>query len=92
MNIRTVLVIALGITLILGGIFLYSNKLSERYSIEQARNIALQAIPGEVVKEEFENKRGRSMYEFYVRKSNGDMYEVYVDAESAKVIKVERDD
>jgi hypothetical protein len=42
MNNRTVLVIALGITLILGGIFLYSNKLSERYSIEQARNMARQ--------------------------------------------------
>lgn len=61
-------------------------------SIEQARNIALQAVPGEIIKEEFENKRGRSIYEFYIRKSSGEIFEVYVDADSGKVIKVERED
>ncbi len=61
-------------------------------TFEQARNIALRAVPGEILKEELENERGRSIYEFYIRKSSGDVYEVYVDAGSSKVIKVELDD
>lgn len=69
-----------------------SSPTSGGLNIEQARNIALQAVPGEIVKEEFENKRGRSIYEFYIRKGSGEIYEVYVDADSAKVTKVERED
>lgn len=59
-------------------------------SRDDARKAALAAVPGEIVSEEFESKRGRQIYEFSIRKS-GDMYEVYVDASSGKVIKVERE-
>ena len=38
-------------------------------SSEQARKIALQRVSGTVVKEEFEQKNGRSVYEFYIRQS-----------------------
>ncbi|MBK6751098.1 MAG: PepSY domain-containing protein [Pyrinomonadaceae bacterium] len=69
-----------------------SRRSSGSITIEQARNVAVKAVPGEILKEEFENERGRSVYEFYIRKSSGDVYEVYIDAGSAKVIKVELDD
>ncbi len=61
-------------------------------SIEQARNIALQAVQGKIVEEESENKHGRTVYEFYIRKDNGDVFEVKVDAVSGKVSKIERED
>ena len=61
-------------------------------SIEQARNIALQVVQGKIVEEESENKHGRTVYEFYIRKDNGDVFEVKVDAVSGKVVKIEKDD
>lgn len=69
-----------------------SSRSTRDLSIEQARNIALEAVPGKIVKEESENKHGRTVYEFYIRKDNGDMFEIKVDAVSGKVIKIEKDD
>lgn len=56
---------------------------------EEARKAALEAVPGTIIKEELENKRGRAVYEFYIRKADGSVYEVYVDGNSGKVTKVE---
>ncbi|MDM7923628.1 MAG: PepSY domain-containing protein [Pyrinomonadaceae bacterium] len=55
-----------------------------------ARRAALDAVPGEIIKEEYENESGRAVYEFYIRKGDGRVYEVYVDAGTAKVVKIER--
>ena len=56
-------------------------------SLEQARKIALETISGQIVKVELESKRGRSIYEFYIRKGNGKMFEVYVDAATGRIVK-----
>jgi len=69
-----------------------SGRTSGEIGLEQARSIALQAIPGLVLKEEIEREHGRSNFEFYIRKAGGDVYEVYVDAATGKVVKVERKD
>ena len=55
-----------------------------------ARRAALDAVPGEIIKEEYEHEDGRAVYEFYIRKADGGAYEVYVDARTAKVVKIER--
>ncbi|HMS08236.1 MAG TPA: PepSY domain-containing protein [Pyrinomonadaceae bacterium] len=56
----------------------------------EARKAALEAIPGEIIKEEFERENGRQIYEFYIRRPDGIVFEVYVDAATLKVVKVER--
>jgi uncharacterized membrane protein YkoI len=58
-------------------------------SIEQARKVALEAVAGTILEEEYESKRGRNVYEFYIRKSDGSVYEVFVDADTGKVVKIE---
>ncbi len=63
---------------------------SARISFAQARRTALRSVSGSVVKSEFENRRGRPVYEFYIRKSSGQVFEVYVDAVNGRVIKTER--
>lgn len=55
----------------------------------KARAIALQAVPGTVMKDEFKEKNGRSIYEFYIRKDSGETFELYVDAETGDIIKRE---
>lgn len=67
-----------------------SNRSGSTPSAENARRAALEAVPGEIVKEEFEREHGRSIWEFYIRKSDGSTFEVYVDADTGKVVKIER--
>lgn len=57
---------------------------------DAARRSALDAVPGRIIKEEYEYKDGREIYEFYIRDSDARVFEVYVDAVNARVIKIER--
>lgn len=68
-----------------------SNSNSQRVNVssDAARQTALKRVAGQIIKEELENEDGRTVYEFYIRKSNGDVFEVYVDANSGEVVKVE---
>lgn len=68
------------------------NSASSGISIDEARRIALEKVPGTVVKEEFENKKGRSVYEFYIRTSDGEVFEVKIDASNGNVLEVEGKD
>lgn len=67
----------------------HNSNRSESSSSAEARAAALRAVPGTIVKEEFERRNGRPIFEFYIRKNNGDTFEVYVDAETGDIIKTE---
>lgn len=53
--------------------------------------IALQQVPGHVVKAELEYDGGSVIYEIEIRSRDGQKYEVKVDANSGKVLKVKLD-
>lgn len=59
--------------------------------INDAMNIALAQVPGQVVKVELEHERGRQVWEVDIRAYNGIKYEVEVDAHSGQVLRVKRD-
>lgn len=57
-------------------------------SLDEAIKIALEKVPGEIIKIEYE----RGKYEFKIRTSEGDKKEVYIDSRSGKVLKIESHD
>lgn len=62
-----------------------------RISIEQANEIALQRVPGQVVKSELEFDDGMLIYEVDIRTADGQKYEVEIDAVTGAVLKVKLD-
>jgi uncharacterized membrane protein YkoI len=62
-----------------------------RISEVRARTIALEEVPGRIIKLEFGDRRGRGVYEIYIRNRSGNVYELHVDANSGEVLKVERE-
>lgn len=60
-------------------------------SIEEAMMIALQQVPGHVVKAELEYDHGAVIYEIDIRTSDGQKYEVKIDANSGNVLRVKPD-
>lgn len=59
----------------------------EAITLDEATVIATKAVPGEVIKVEFE----RGNYEVKVRTADGLRKEVYIDGRSGEVLKVKRD-
>lgn len=59
--------------------------------MDQAIEIALQRVPGEVVKAELEFDDGTLLYEIEIRTSQGVKYEVKVDAVTGQVVRVKLD-
>ncbi|KYH28339.1 PepSY domain-containing protein [Clostridium colicanis] len=57
---------------------------------EAAIQIALQRVPGQVIKVELDYENGILVYEIDIRTSLG-VYEVHVDAITGRILKVERD-
>lgn len=62
-----------------------------RISMEQANEIALQRVPGQVVKSELEFDDGMLIYEVDIRTAEGHKYEVKIDAVTGEVLKVKLD-
>ena len=62
-----------------------------RVSMEQANEIALQRVPGVVVKSELEFDDGMLIYEVDIRTAEGHKYEVKIDAVTGEVLKVKLD-
>ena len=56
-------------------------------TLEQAKTIALQRIPGAITDEDLEKEHGRLQYAFDIKSSDGKVYDVEVDAETGKIIK-----
>lgn len=61
-----------------------------RINSEAAIQIALQRVPGQVIKVELDFENGRLVYEIDIRTTAG-IYEVHVDAVTGRILKVERD-
>lgn len=62
-----------------------------KITIEQAREIALQAAPGKIVGEELEREgkvpfRKQLVYSFDIRNSSGTIMEVWVNARTGKIV------
>lgn len=51
----------------------------------------LERFPGRILETEFENKDGRTIYEFYILQKDGNVREVKVDARSGRILTVETD-
>lgn len=69
----------------------WQNPRYRRISMEQAIGIALQRVPGEVVKAELEFDDGNLLYEIEIRTTEGVKYEVKVDAVTGQVMRVKLD-
>lgn len=69
----------------------WQNPRYRRISTEQAMSIALQRVPGHVVKAELDNDDGRLVYEIDIRNQQGVKYEVKVDAVTGEVVRVKID-
>ncbi|MGN7388148.1 PepSY domain-containing protein [Sporosarcina sp. SAFN-015] len=69
----------------------WQNPRYRKISMEQAIDIALQRVPGEVVKAELEFDDGTLLYEVEIRTSQGVKYEVKVDAVTGQVMRVKLD-
>lgn len=64
---------------------------SYRINSEAAIQIALQRVPGQVIKVELDDDNGLLVYEIDIRTQSG-IYEVHVSAATGQVLKVERED
>jgi uncharacterized membrane protein YkoI len=62
-----------------------------RINSEAAIQIALQRVPGQVIKVELDYENGILVYEIDIRTPSG-IYEVHVNAANGQVLKVERED
>ena len=69
----------------------YSYWTVNRITAEAAIQIALQRVPGQVIKVELDTENGLLVYEVDIRTSYG-RYEVKVDANTGRIIKVDRED
>jgi uncharacterized membrane protein YkoI len=63
---------------------------SYRINTEAAIQIALQQVPGQVIKAELDYENGILIYEIDIRTISG-VYEVYVHAFTGQILKVEKD-
>lgn len=62
-----------------------------RISMEQANEIAVRQVPGNVVKSELDFDDGIVIYEIDIRTAEGHKYDVKVDAVTGEVLKVKLD-
>jgi len=73
------------------GLYLWDNYWrSYRINSEAAIQIALQSVPGQVVKVELDFNNGVLLYEVDIRTATG-VYEVHVHAITGQILKVEKD-
>jgi len=62
--------------------------MSYRINSEAAIQIALQQVPGQVIKVELDYENGILVYEIDIRTPSG-IYEVYVNAVTGQILKIE---
>lgn len=72
----------------------YNNQPYNRYSrisIEDAMSIAMEQIPGEIVKVELDTEDGILVYEVDIMTAQGIKYEMEIDAQTGRIVKLKRD-
>ncbi|WP_368489709.1 PepSY domain-containing protein [Clostridium sp. BJN0013] len=63
-----------------------------RIDTETAVQIALQRVPGQLIKIEVDMEDGFLTYEISIRSNDGLMYEVKMDANTGEILEVDRND
>ena len=64
----------------------------QRITLEQAMNIALQRIPGEIVHVDLDMEDGLLVYEVFIMTPSNQVFEVEVHARTGNVIKIEQEE
>ena len=64
----------------------------QRITLEQAMNIALQRIPGEIVHVDLDMEDGLLVYEVFIMTPSNQIFEVEVHARTGNVIKIEQEE
>ncbi|MHC6178651.1 PepSY domain-containing protein [Clostridium sp. JNZ X4-2] len=62
-----------------------------RIIAETAIQIALQRVPGQVLRVEVDTEDGLLVYEVYIRTTNGIIYEVTINANTGEILDVDRE-
>ncbi len=75
-----------------GNRFINKDLFNVKFSFEQAQQIALTRVPGNVLAHKQDVERGKFVYEFMIQANSGGIFEVDVETETGTVIKVERED
>ncbi len=105
MNKKTVIILGLLSSLAVGGVVIaktngakdsgvqqISVENQDKITKEQARKIALEKVKGEIVDEEYEKEKGKMVYGFEIKQTDGTVMEVKVDEITGKIIYVGKDD
>ncbi|AYB46196.1 PepSY domain-containing protein [Paenibacillus lautus] len=64
----------------------------QRVSMQQAQEIALDRVPGQIVHVDMELEHGVLVYEIFIMTSDNRLFEVEVLAKSGRILKVEEED
>ncbi|WP_240339655.1 PepSY domain-containing protein [Halobacillus ihumii] len=64
----------------------------QRLTMEQAQDIALQRIPGQILHIDMDLEHGVLVYEIFILTSQNRVYEVEVHASNGNIIKIEQED
>ncbi len=67
------------------------DKRAVKLSIDDARKIALERVPGSVIDEELEKENGRLQYSFDIRNAEGKVFDVEISAVTGEVLQAEED-
>lgn len=70
------------------GSFMYR----QRVSMEEAVQIALQRVPGQILHVDMEMENGVLVYEFFILTPQNRIYEVEVNSRTGRIIKIEEED
>lgn len=64
----------------------------QRVSMQQAQEIALARVPGQIVHVDMELEHGVLVYEIFIMNPDNRLFEVEVLAKSGRILKVEEED
>jgi uncharacterized membrane protein YkoI len=64
----------------------------QRLTMQQAQEIALQRVPGQVLHVDMYMEHGVLVYEFFILTNQNRIYEVEINAKTGKILKVEEED
>ncbi|CAM3445716.1 PepSY domain-containing protein [Paenibacillus lactis] len=64
----------------------------QRVSMQQAQEIALARVPGQIVHVDMELEHGVLVYEIFILTSGNRLFEVEVLAKSGRILKIEEED
>jgi uncharacterized membrane protein YkoI len=64
----------------------------QRVSMQQAQEIALARVPGQIVHVDMDLEHGVLVYEIFILTSDNRLFEVEILAKSGRILKVEEED